>query len=125
MRRRPWGDVPQPTRRHLRAILRDLGTVYDLRGLLAWRLAQQAAELWLVTRGVSLEAALTSEQRRQGRGRRANRKTVNAVAKRQGQHLETLTKTLAQLEALAGPNGHRDDPLVALARDATRQARAR
>jgi hypothetical protein len=108
MSRRPWEDVPQPTRRRLRAILRDLGTVYDLRSRLAYRLGQQVAELWLVTRGVSVEAALTSEQRRRGRGRRANRRLVNAVAKRQGMHVDSLNKALAQLEALAGPRRSAD-----------------
>jgi hypothetical protein len=78
MRRRPWGDVPQPTRRLLRAILRDLGRVYDLRGLLAWRLAQQVSELWLVTRGVSLEAAQTSESLRQHAGSPRKRETCSA-----------------------------------------------
>jgi hypothetical protein len=126
MRRRPWGDVQQPTRRHLRAILRDLGSVYDLRGLLAWRLAQQVAELWLVTRGVSVEAATTSEQRRRGRGRRATRRVVNAVAKRQGQHMESLTKALAQLEALAGPRPGADqlDQVLAELRSERRAGRA-
>ncbi len=102
MRRRPWPDVPQPTRGRLRAIYRDLDAVYDLRSRLSYRLARQVCELWLVAEGVSLEAARTTEQRRHGRGRRASRQRVNAVAKRQGLHVETLNKALARLEALAG-----------------------
>ena len=109
MRRRPWLEVDQPTRGHLRAIYRDLDAVFDLRSRLAYRLARQVAELWLVADGVSLEAATTTEQRRRGRGRRANRRLVNAVAKRQGLHVDTLNKALLRLEALAGRrNGHAD-----------------
>jgi hypothetical protein len=79
----------------------------NLRPRLAYRMAQQVAELWLVvTRGVSVEAAQTSEQRRRGRGRRANRRVVNAVAKRQGLHVDSLNKALARLESLTGRNGH-------------------
>lgn len=107
MRRRPWQDVPQPLRGRLRAIYHDLNARYDLRDRLTYRLAKQVCELWLVVEGVSLEAAQTSEQRRWGRGRKATRQRVNATAKRQGQHLETLTKTLEQLEALAGRNDRR------------------
>ena len=124
MRRRPWGDVPQPTRRRLRAIYRDLDAVYDLRGHLAYRLARQVCELWMVAEGVSLEAATTSEQRRRGRGRRATRRLVNAVAKRQGQHVESLTKTLAQLEALAGRRNGHGDPLDRVLADLRRGAGA-
>jgi hypothetical protein len=119
MSRRPWEDVAQPTRRRLRAILRDLGTVYDLRSRLAYRLAQQVAELWLVVRGVSIEAAQTSEQRRHGRGRRANRRLVNAVAKRQGLHVETLHRAMAHLEAVAGPRPG-TDPMSTLLNDLQR-----
>jgi hypothetical protein len=115
MRRRPWPDIPQPTRSRLRAIYRDLDAVYDLRARLSYRLARQVAELWLVAEGVSLEAATTTEQRRRGRGRRANRRVVNGVAKRQGLHVDTLNKALVRLEALAGRrNGHGGDPVSEL-----------
>jgi hypothetical protein len=108
MSRRPWSDVERPTRRRLRTILRELGGVYDLRPVLAYRLAQQVAELWLVTRGVSIEAAVTGEQRRTGRGRRPNRRVVIQAAKRQALHMRSLDDALTRLEAMAGrrTNGH-------------------
>jgi hypothetical protein len=123
MRRRPWQEVPQPVRRRLRAIYHDLNARYDLRDRLTYRLAKQVCELWLVVEGVSLEAAQTSEQRRWGKGRKATRLRVNATAKRQGQHLETLTKTLERLEALAGKHGTHTNPLIDLARSASRPGR--
>lgn len=96
-----WRGVPQPTRGELRRICRGLRDRYDLSTHLARRLAEQTAEVWVVAGGVSLEAVQTAGQRRHGRGRRANRRLVNATAKRQGLQLKTLDLLLARLEQLA------------------------
>jgi hypothetical protein len=110
-----WQDVPEPTRSELRLVYRDLRATYNLSTRLTRRYAKQVAELWVVAGGVSQEAARVAGQRHTGRGRRAKRQVVNAVAKRQGLHLESLDEALAQLEAMAGRrNGHSDDPVSEL-----------
>jgi hypothetical protein len=109
-----WQGVPEPTRTELRTVYRDLRARYNLSTRLARRFAEQTAELWVVAGGVSEEAARVAGQRQTGRGRRAKRQLVNALAKRQGLQIDSLDKALLRLEALAGRRADHADPVSEL-----------
>ncbi|OGL26561.1 MAG: hypothetical protein A3G44_15640 [Candidatus Rokubacteria bacterium RIFCSPLOWO2_12_FULL_73_47] len=98
-----WGDLPEPVRRELRAIYRDLRREYRVPpSRLSRRLLKAAAEAWAVADAVSGEAAQVALARRGGRGRRPSAGQVRTAAKRQGLQLLTLREALGRLEALAG-----------------------
>lgn len=121
-----WADVPEPARRQLRAIYRELRTKYKPQGRLSRTAAKLTAELVFTTAAASEAGVFAVVKRERGRGRRPSTRQVNAALKRGALQLGSLDKMLpgGLAELLAGRNGHSQTPDEILAefhREAARE----